>query len=174
MSELQCPATVLFTRSAEAEPRGLSRGGGRLTDTGREQAAALARRLARRSVAHVWTSPTVHAVQTAEIVAAALGVGITTRRQLRDTGDEPRVDLLQRFSSALEEVADQHRGETVLVVSHGRLLRLCLPALFRSAPGVRPAALDHTAVVETSCADDRVITAWTLPPAGRGGKDAAQ
>lgn len=173
MSELQCPATLLFTRSAEAGPGRRTRGAadGGLTDTGRDQAAALARSLERRSVAHLWTSPTARAVQTAEIVAAELGVGVTISRELRETGDEPTVELLQRFSGAVEEVADQHRGDTVLVVSHGGLLRLCLPMLFRAAPGVRPAELDHTAVVETSCGDDRLITVWPLPAVpGRAGR----
>ncbi len=60
--------------------------GGSLTTLGRQQAAALAEALAGRRVAHVWTSTLARAVQTAEIVAARLGVGVTTRLGLREFG----------------------------------------------------------------------------------------
>ena len=51
--------------------------------------------LAGRRVAHVWTSTLARAVQTGEIVAARLGVGVTTRLGLRefDVGDHRGVPL---------------------------------------------------------------------------------
>ncbi len=57
---------------------------GRLADRARPAAGSGARResLAGRRVAHVWTSTLARAVQTGEIVAARLGVGVTTRRGL--------------------------------------------------------------------------------------------
>jgi broad specificity phosphatase PhoE len=69
--------------------------GGSLTLRGRQQAAALAESLAGRRVAHVWTSTLARAVQTAEIAAARLGVGVTTRWGLRefDIGDHRGVPL---------------------------------------------------------------------------------
>jgi len=60
--------------------------GGSLTLLGRKQAAELAGTLGGRRVAHVWTSTLARAVQTAEIVAAALGVGVTTRLGLCEFG----------------------------------------------------------------------------------------
>ena len=59
-----------------------------LTDRGREQARALAAIAAQARVAAVWTSQLARARETAEIVAAALGL-------------EPRVD---------ERLAESHRG----------------------------------------------------------------
>jgi broad specificity phosphatase PhoE len=59
-----------------------------LTDRGREQARALAAVAEQAGVAAVWTSQLVRARETAEIVAAALGL-------------EPRVD---------ERLAESHRG----------------------------------------------------------------
>lgn len=86
MSTLQCPATLLLARHAQAayESPAWADEGGSLTGTGREQAADLADRLAGRRVAHVWTSTLARAVQTAEIVAGRLGVGVTTRVALRE------------------------------------------------------------------------------------------
>jgi 2,3-bisphosphoglycerate-dependent phosphoglycerate mutase len=66
--------------------------GGSLTDLGRRQATALADSLADRGIAHVWTSTLSRAVQTGEIVAARLGVAVTTR-----------IDLKEVESGSLEE-----------------------------------------------------------------------
>jgi len=60
--------------------------GGSRTTLGRRQASALAATLAGSRVSHVWTSTMSRAVQTAEIAAAALGVGVTTREGLREFG----------------------------------------------------------------------------------------
>jgi broad specificity phosphatase PhoE len=88
MSSLQCATTLLVARHGEAEYE-LSEWeeeGGSLTALGRRQAAALGEALAGRRVAHVWTSTLARAVQTGEIIAARLGVGVTTRLGLREFG----------------------------------------------------------------------------------------
>ena len=88
MTALQCATTLVVARHGEAEYE-LSEyadEGGSLTSLGRQQASALAEELAGRRVAHVWTSTLARAVQTAEIVAARLGVGVTTRQGLREFG----------------------------------------------------------------------------------------
>ena len=88
MTALQCASTLVVARHGEAEYESPLWGdhGGCLTRRGREQSAALAEALAPRRVAHVWTSTLSRAVQTAEIAAAALGVGVTTREGLRELG----------------------------------------------------------------------------------------
>ena len=81
---MQCATTLVIARHGEAEYE-LSEWedeGGSLTLLGRRQAAELGDELASLKVAHVWTSTLARAVQTAEIVAARLGVGVTTRRGL--------------------------------------------------------------------------------------------
>ncbi len=86
MSSLQCPATLLLARHGEAEYEATTWAdeGGSLTTRGRAQAAALAERVADRRVVHVWTSTLARAVQTGDIVAARLGVGVTTRVALSE------------------------------------------------------------------------------------------
>jgi broad specificity phosphatase PhoE len=91
VSSLMCAATLVVARHADAEylDKVFSDEGGTLTAMGRTQAAALADRLRSRRIAHVWCSDSARAVQTAEIVAAQLGVSVTTRMGLReiDVGD---------------------------------------------------------------------------------------
>jgi len=97
MSALQCATTMVIARHGEAEYEAptWAEEGGSLTALGRRQAADLAEELAGRRVAHVWTSTLARAVQTGEIVAARLGVGVTTRIGLRefDVGDHRGVPL---------------------------------------------------------------------------------
>jgi probable phosphoglycerate mutase len=52
-------------------------------------------------------------------------------------GGESGQAVVHRFRDSLQEVADQHRGETVAVVSHGGAMCLALPRL------VSDVALDH-------------------------------
>lgn len=58
--------------------------GGSLTSEGRAQAHALADSLAGRRIAAVYASDVSRAVQTAEIVAARLGVAVTACKSLRE------------------------------------------------------------------------------------------
>ena len=97
MTALQCATTLIVARHGEAEYEASEweQEGGSLTLLGRRQAAQLAESLAGRRVAHVWTSTLARAVQTGEIAAARLGVGVTTRIGLRefDVGDHRGVPL---------------------------------------------------------------------------------
>jgi probable phosphoglycerate mutase len=199
VSSLQCPTTLIVARHADAEyeSKVWAEEGGSLTRDGREQARALASRLADRRVAHIWTSTMSRAVQTAEIAAAALGVGVTTRLGLREfeigdaagssakdpfapiydrwlagdldarmPGAENGHEIVERFRGVLEEIVDQHPGETVLVVSHGGVIRMALPMLLTREPEHPPAALANCACVEAEVdADEWICTTW--PPAGQ-------
>jgi probable phosphoglycerate mutase len=124
MSALQCPARVFVTRPGEAtyEAGDVGDDGGWLTRTGREQSAALAVRLGGERIARVWSSPLPRAVQTAEIVAGALGVDVVVRTGLRaDSGGG--------IGPVLAEAADEHPGEGVLVVSHASAILATVPQL---------------------------------------------
>ena len=184
------PATILVARHADAEyeTHHWADEGGSLTTTGRDQAHALARRLAHRDVAHVWTSTYARAVQTAEIAAAGLGVTVTTREGLREfsvgslagsraedpfaetyaawlsgdlerrlPGGETGAELRHRMHHVLHEIADRHRGQTVLAVSHGGLMRLTLPLVLTREPADPPARLANCDVVELTVDDHH----WT-------------
>lgn len=160
MSDLQCPARLVLVRHAEPEYEtlGLSDDGGSLTRRGRDQGRALGRALAADRIAHVWCSPMARSVQTAELAAAALGVDVTVRNDLREVsvgdlrgrddevmatwrrwidgdlderlpGADTGHELVDGLARVIEEVADVHRGEAVLVVSHAGLLGLGVPLL---------------------------------------------
>ncbi len=168
MSDLFCPATLVLARHATAEfvEDVFSDEGGSLTPGGRAEAAALAESVADRRIAAVWSSDFARAVQTAEIVAARLGVAVTTRPSLREVhvgdlvgepfdqaridavsrhwhegdltaafpGGDSGTDIVARHRDQLEEIADQYRGETVLVVGHETALSIVVPVLAGLSP----------------------------------------
>ena len=111
MGDLHCPATLLLAAYGDAA-----------------QAQALAARLRSRKVALVWSSDVAPARAYAQAVAAALGVGVSVRAEL-GVPDPDRVRDL------LDEIADTHRGETVLVVTDDAGVRL-VTGLLPSAPGL--------------------------------------
>jgi broad specificity phosphatase PhoE len=198
MSDLQCPATILVARHGDADyphPRVLSDDGGWLTDTGRTQVRDLARSLAGRKVAAVYSSHLQRASESAAAAAEALGVGwrvvdgleelsvgLLAGREHDDPellgvyeawraghlgtivpGGESGEELLRRYRGALEEIADLHRGETVLVFSHGAVMSFCLPRLGRHVRDdlAGQMFLPNCAVAEVSIdADDVAILSW--------------
>ncbi len=133
MSDLQCPVRALVTRPAE--PTLPAPGGhwdsSELTDLGRRQAAALAETLAEQRVAAVYTSILTRAVQTGALIAETLRVGAAAVNGLQpfrpDAEREP--DVVSRCHEAIGALADLHRGETIVVVSHGSVMSLALPWL---------------------------------------------
>lgn len=185
MSDLHCPVRVFVARHGQAtydSPSLLTDDGGWLTELGREQAAALAGRLADQRIAAVYSSPMERAVQTARIAATALGVGqqsvpgieefhvgdlagqpfstpgafavyedwMAGRRSTRWPGAQTGDEVVAGFEAAIEEIADRHRGEAVLVVSHGGVTSLSIPALAGNVPDGLAAnrPLDNCAYVE--------------------------
>jgi probable phosphoglycerate mutase len=197
MADLQCAARILVARHGEAayESDLLHDHGGSLTATGRQQSAALAEALVGSRIAHVYASSMSRAVQTAEIVAARLGVGVTVREGLREfsvgdhvgtspdhdpfaatfadwldgrletrlPGAESGREVVDRMAAVLEEAADAHRGETVLVVSHGGAICTAVPHLALNLaprfPHGRP--LPNCGVVELEAdADGWVARRW--------------
>lgn len=192
-----CPATLVVARHGDAEylDTVFSDEGGTLTPRGRAQSAELAEEVRARRVAHVWCSDSARAVQTAEIVAARLGLGVTTRKALREIdvgelhgepfsvpaicavtdhwfrgdltvafpGGESGRDVVARYAGTLAEIADAHRGETVLVIAHQTASCIALPTL---AGNVSPTfadrfRLDHGESAELVVdADDWSLTRW--------------
>jgi probable phosphoglycerate mutase len=137
----------------------------------------------------VWTSDASRAVQTGEIAAHVLGVGVTACKSLREVfigdllgrpfdverihevsdrwhdgnltarfpGGESGEDVVARHRAQLDEIADQHNGETVLVVGHQTALGILLPTL----TGGAPTDLDNAASVRLV----RDAGAWLAGPA---------
>lgn len=71
----------------------------------------------------------------------------------RTPGAETGTEGIERLRAELSDIADQHRGETVLVVSHGGLLRLGLPALARM-PGIEPRSIANCGTIEVDIDGD--------------------
>ncbi|CCI52260.1 histidine phosphatase family protein [Nostocoides jenkinsii] len=78
----------------------------------------------------------------------------------RIPGGESGEEVLARFDEALSSIADLHRGETVLVISHGGAISLGLPRLALGAVPSPPPSLANGAHVEVQAGDD----GWTLGP----------
>ena len=121
-------------------------------------AAVANERLAGRRIAAIWCSDEASAVRAAETVAARTGGQVTSRVGLRQADAGPPTEseeqVLERHREVFEEIADQYRGETVLVIGHATALRVVVPALV----GV-PATAGGSVVELRGDADG-----WTLAP----------
>lgn len=87
----------------------------------------------------------------------------------RIPGAESGAEVVERMSSVLEEVADVHRGESVLVVSHGGAVRAALSALARNLDPARARELplpDCGVVALEGDADGWVVRSWAGTPLG--------
>lgn len=122
-----------------------------LNDTGREQAAITGRLLARRQWDAVVSSPLSRAFETASIIAREVGLPEPTTREAlveraygeaegldweevdrRFPGDDPvpgretREQVTDRVIPSLIELAEEHPGKDIIVVSHGGVIRSVL------------------------------------------------
>lgn len=124
-----------------------------LNDTGRDQARLTGILLTRRPITRVYSSPLSRALETAEIIAAQLGVEDPETHEAlveRDygaaeglsfaeidarypegmpvPGRESREAVARRVVPALVALAAAHPGEALAVVSHGGAIRAALMA----------------------------------------------
>ncbi|KAI3452049.1 hypothetical protein Pfo_008714 [Paulownia fortunei] len=83
-----------------------------LNDVGRQQAFAVAKRLSKEpKISAVYSSDLKRAFDTAEIIAKSC--------EVLEGGGESFNQLYDRCTSALQRIAKKHRGDRVVVVSHG-------------------------------------------------------
>jgi probable phosphoglycerate mutase len=124
-----------------------------LTEEGRSQARALSDRLADEDLAAIYTSDLVRAQQTAEPLAAALGLAVVVLPGLREIqagdyemstdwqpfidavsrwrddptqpipGGDSGVDFMARYDAAIRQIAADGH-ESALAVSHGAAMRV--------------------------------------------------
>ena len=139
-----------------------------LNDVGRDQARDAVEALAGRDWDAIVSSPLSRAAETADLIAA--GLGLTVARRVPDLTersfgpaeglqDGPELDALRtpggfrgaegedeaagRGLAALEALAEEFRGGRVLVVTHGSLLRVSLSrAVGRTLPSIDNAVLN--------------------------------
>jgi 2,3-bisphosphoglycerate-dependent phosphoglycerate mutase len=80
-------------------------------------------------------------------------------------GGETAEDVVRRMGEALDSVADQHRGETVVVVSHAVAMEVALPRLTRSGRTLGGRHVPNAGVVELERdADGWRLLRWPEPP----------
>lgn len=133
-----------------------------LTPTGRDQAAATARRLAAGGVTALYASTTLRAAQTAQIIAKPLNLPVTYEQDLRvpDPGEadghpweqararwpcdpdsftrpvapgaETWLTYLSRAAATLDRILETHPGGTVAIVGHSETLTTMLHALLNT------------------------------------------
>jgi len=94
-----------------------------LTDIGRAQVHQFVEQVRTRRVAGVYCPRMGPAVQSADLAASELGLRAVVVEGLQDSsaGDLAEVNSQgqRRFTQAIGEIADVHRGETVLVFTNG-------------------------------------------------------
>ena len=68
------------------------------------------------------------AVESADLAASQLGLQPIAVDGLQELAvGELAGAVLKRFTKAIEEITDMHRGETVLVFAHGGTMSLAIP-----------------------------------------------
>lgn len=139
-----------------------------LSEVGREQARRAAALLARRRWDGIYSSPLSRAVETAQIIAAGVGIADVTSvdtlverdygtaegltfdeiealypEGVRAPGEESREEVAARVVPALLEIAGRHRGARLIVVSHGGAIRSVLQ---HAEPEVRHPRIGNASV----------------------------
>ena len=130
-----------------------------LNETGRAQARATGSLLARRRWSGIFASPLSRAMETAEIIADMVGLpaplpvpaivernygaaeGCTDEEidvlypaDVNVPGREPREAVAQRVVPALVRLAEEHHGESIIVVAHGGVIATVLAAVAPEQP----------------------------------------
>ncbi|CAN1311563.1 Phosphoglycerate mutase-like protein 4 [Linum perenne] len=123
-----------------------------LNEAGRQQAALVAERLSNEpKISAVYSSDLKRAFYTAQEIAKRCG-GL-------EGGGESLDTLYERCTSSFQRIAAKHRGERVVVVSHGGTIRALHK---RACPDKRPGTVLNTSVhvFHLSDGDQWSIKSW--------------
>jgi probable phosphoglycerate mutase len=178
--------TLLLVRHGETDWNSERRWQGHtdrpLNEAGRAQAEELAAALFDRGVDVIYASDLARAHETAMIVAEQLGRSVLIDPRLREvdvgdwsgllqteidaaglttwSGGETYDEMGERVVPAMLDLAGRHPGKTVLIVTHGGVIRACRA----SAAGLgyeesreQIGSMENCAVIEFHVADDRLI-----------------
>ena len=172
--------TILLARHGETDWNAQGRWQGwadpPLNETGREQARALAAQLRDTLFDAVYASDLGRAHQTAVIVAEPHGVPVVADPALREidvgrwsgltrteiderfsgerAGGETREQHASRVLAAVERIAREHRGQRILIVTHGGTMRALRSHV--SEEPLHPIA--NCSVLELHFRDDRLVS----------------
>lgn len=131
-----------------------------LNETGRQQAEILADRIENYEIDHIYSSPLKRAYETAEILSKRFDTEVESHESFKEMsrgvfqgrskderdralkehdgemhewkpkGGESFPEVGERAANAIEELKQEHKGETIIVVAHGHFNRsLILAAL---------------------------------------------
>jgi len=147
MSDLQCAATLVF-----------------VVPDGQDEVRALAPSLRDRRCAAVYAGESPKLDGAGWDLAEPLGLAVIPESRLHDqVADEQDADAVARVCGLLNEIADEHRGETVAVVAPAHLLQRALPTLAVNVPALygerRPPRSGEAAEMRVD-ADGWVLTEW--------------
>lgn len=176
-----------------------------LSELGREQAHVLAKRLERERVAvdHIYASDLSRAYETAHIIARPLRLPVEqipnlreihlgswsglTRDEIRQrfpgalveyhhaADGETRAAFSRRVSGAITQLAQQHPGQRLMIVTHGGVIRTLLLHVYETlgAPHATIPAIANTSITEVWLEQGR----WQIKRISDGahlGSDLAQ
>ena len=80
----------------------------------------------------------------------------------RVDGGESGAEVVARANTVLQDIADAHPGETVLVIAHGGILTLAIRNLLTFGSGVKPKEFANCAFAETELRSDGWrLTGWS-------------
>jgi len=157
------PKLILIKHASPQQEAGVSSHDWKLSPAGREKAASLAERLRPHAPAVVYSSDEPKAVETAEIVAAALGVPHEVADDLHEhdrsnvpqmptrefissmalffkkpaelvLGRETAEQARQRIRRAIDEIVSRDSTRDVAIVTHGTVLALYLAQVIGGDP----------------------------------------
>lgn len=151
-----------------------------LNDQGLQQAEKVARRFRDETIHAIYSSDLSRAYVTAMKIAEASGSAVSTRTTLRERcygewegltyeeirarfeaqdeaacGIETFEDMQQRAVTALTELAKNHPGEAIVVVSHGGLINSFLHYVTAGEQGTGITRIDNTGITVFRYAFDR-------------------
>ena len=114
--------------------------GSPLTETGCQQAVALAQDLKELTVASILTSHLTRARQTADALGEAFNVPVQVTETLQELLDgEQEQEAGRRLLTFLQQIVQDAPGQTAVVVTHGGILRgLLILRGFTSSPELLP------------------------------------
>lgn len=144
---------ILIKHASPQQEDGVPSHEWRLSEVGREKAKALAEHIRAHAPELIVTSDEPKAIETGEIITAALGITSEIASDLHEhdrtnvplmrtgefisamaqffkerdqlvLGSETASDALARFDIALQRVLERHRDKTIAIVSHGTVLAL--------------------------------------------------
>lgn len=96
--------------------------------------------------------------------ADTFGQWIDGNLSARVPGGESGAEVVARAQSVLDDIADAHPGETILVVAHGGILSLAVRNLLTYESGLKPKRFDNCAFAETELrADGWRLIGWSDP-----------